>query len=406
MMKAVLTLLLPVLTLVMLESCSRALITLRQDLARPPLEMHTLGEPSRELGWEAFRSDPMRLADTGEPRIVAIGDSTTHGFGVRPGAAWPEVLDRALPHVTVANMATPGYSSFQGYRTLVKYGDRLRPAAIIASFSYNDRGYVYKQNIDSAEKFARFYDEHHKLGQFGWLDHIYTARILRSAMRRLGMIRPGPEVEIDVRTLQARVPPESYRENLRKIAEYGRTRNIPVIFILLKDNPHHTSQITAGIEYLARGEHQRAIRAFAIGLNDQVSESLARKYLAQAYAAVGDNDKAAEAGHIQAMRETVGGFQPIYLDFEYHAIMLEVGRQMGVAVVDARPVLDENNDMFIDMSHPDERGHERIAALLLEAIKIVAPSLAKGAVGVSNNKGHREPDNELLGALEAQSVTH
>jgi lysophospholipase L1-like esterase len=402
-MKALLTLLLPVLTLVMLESCSRALITLRQDLARPPIEIHTLGTPSRELGWEAFRSDPTRLGDPALPRIVALGDSTTYGFGVPPQSAWPEVLDRALPGATVANMATPGYSSFQGYRTLVKYGEQLRPAAIIASFSYNDRGYVYNQNVDSAEKFARFYDEYHSLGRFAWLDHIYTARVLRSAMRRLGVIRPEPAVRIDVRELQARVPPESYRENLRRIAEYGRARNIPVLFVLLKDNPFHTSQITDGIEYLERGDHQHAIRAFTIGLSDQVSETLARKYLAHAYAAAGEEDKAAEAGHIPAMRETVGGFQPIYLDSDYHQIMIDVGRELGVPVVDARPILDESDEVFIDMSHPDESGHARIAALLLEAIRKAAPSLAKGAVGVSNSRGRQDPDQELPGALEVQS---
>jgi lysophospholipase L1-like esterase len=405
-MKALFTLLLPILTLLVLESCSRALITFRQDMARSPVEVHTLGTPSRELGWEAFRSDPSQFGDTREPRIVAIGDSTTYGFGVRPGSAWPEVLDRALPGATVANMSTPGYSSFQGYRTLVKYGEQLRPAAIIASFSYNDRGYVYNRNVDSAEKFTRFYEEYHKIGRYTWLDHIYTARVLRSAMRRLGVIRPEPAVHIDVRELQARVPPESYRENLRKIAEYGRARNIPVIFILLKDNPHHTSQITDGIAYLERGEQQQAIRAFTIGLSDQVSETLARKYLALAYEAAGEKDKAAEAGHVQALRETVGGFQPIYLDSDYHKIMIEVGRELGVAVVDARPILDEDNDVFIDMSHPDERGHERIAALLLDALKVVAPSLAKGAVGVSNSKGQRDADHELIGAVDAQPATH
>ena len=105
------------------------------------------------------------------------------------------------------------------------------------------------------------------------------------------------------------------------------------------------------------------------------------------------------------MRETVGGFQPIYLDTEYHGIMIEVGRELGVAVVDARPILNGNNGVFIDMSHPDERGHARIAELLVDAIKVVAPSLAKGAVGVSNSKGHRDADHEVIGSLEVQSAT-
>jgi hypothetical protein len=77
-----------------------------------------------------------------------------------------------------------------------------------------------------------------------------------------------------------------------------------------------------------------------------------------------------------------------------------------VPVVDARPVLDEANDVFIDMAHPDESGHARIAQLLLEALKKVAPSLAKGAVGVSDSKGHRDADHELIGSVETPSATH
>ena len=77
------------------------------------------------------------------------------------------------------------------------------------------------------------------------------------------------------------------------------------------------------------------------------------------------------------MRETVGGFHPIYLDSVYNTVMIEVGRELSVTVVDARPLLEP--EMFIDMCHPDEIGQTRIAKLVLEAVKSVAPALSKDA---------------------------
>jgi hypothetical protein len=59
--------------------------------------------------------------------------------------------------------------------------------------------------------------------------------------------------------------------------------------------------------------------------------------------------------------------------------MIQVGREMGVKVVDARPMLDANPDMFLDMCHPDETGQARLAGLVLEALREVGSDLAKDA---------------------------
>jgi lysophospholipase L1-like esterase len=372
---------LPIIVVLMIESCSRTLVTLRQDLKPPVVDTSGVpGAPSRELGWEGFRvPDPAHIADDGLPRIVAIGDSNTWGYGVQAESAWPEVLNRALPNATVVNMGTLGYSSFQGYQTLRKYGEALAPAAIIASFNYNDRAYVYDRRIDSEEKFATYYDASKQPVRYDWIDKIYTTRLLRAVMRRIGLIRTEPIAPIDVRDLEARVPLDEYRQNLRKIAEYGRSRNVPVMFILLKDNPYYTRKIEAGIDYGARGDHERAIRAFTIGLSNRISGIIARRYLAHAYAAIGDGDTAARVAHVDRQRETVGGLHPIYLDSDYNRAMIEVADELGVEVVDARPVLDANPQMFLDMCHPDEVGHKLIAALVLEGLRDVAPALADGA---------------------------
>jgi phospholipase/lecithinase/hemolysin len=51
--------------------------------------------------------------------------------------------------------------------------------------------------------------------------------------------------------------------------------------------------------------------------------------------------------------------------------------------VDARPVLDANPEMFLDMCHPDEVGHMLIAELVLLALRDVAPALAQGALNIN-----------------------
>ena len=199
---------LPIIVVLMIESCARTVVTLRQDLFSPAVDSSGgRGTPSRDLGWEGFRvADPTQIPDSGLPRIVALGDSNTYGYGIQAESAWPEVLNRALRQASVVNMGTLGYTSFQGYQTLRKYGDALKPAALIASFNFNDRVYVYDRKVDSEEKFTTYYDALQKPVTYDWLNNVYTMRMLRAGMRRLGLIRTDPIMKIDVRDLESRVP--------------------------------------------------------------------------------------------------------------------------------------------------------------------------------------------------------
>jgi lysophospholipase L1-like esterase len=413
-MKLLVSLVLPVLVLVMIESCSRTVVTLHRDLSVRTVAADLEAIPSKDLGWERAPNFEGRLSfdhgdhvrkhdaegflayDTAQiqnairPRIVAIGDSNTYGWGVAPEAAWVEVLDRDLPAADVINMAWLGYSSFHGYQTLLKHGDRLKPELILASFNFNDRRYIYDGRIDSAEKFARNFEAYQQRGKYDWLGQVYTVTLLRAAMRRVGLIQPEPLAgDLDARTLRARVPPENYRENLRNIAQYGRARGIPVIFLLLKDNPYYTEHIRRGIELRASGDYERALRAFSTGTTNQVSGVLARKYLAMTYDDMGATAKANQAARVERQLEPIDGLHVIHLDSEYNRIMLEVGKEFGVKVVDAREMLDAKPEQFIDLCHPDEAGHARIARLMFDAVKEVAPALAANPVEVTDKVAQR-----------------
>jgi lysophospholipase L1-like esterase len=414
-MKLVVSLVLPVLVLVMIESCSRSVVTLYRELSVQTAAASHEAVPSRErgskpapnfegqLGFDAgdfvrkhdaqgfLAYDTAQIQDSSKPHIVAIGDSNTYGWGVAPEAAWVEVLDRELPAAHVINLAWLGYSSFQGYQTLLEHGDRLKPELILASFNFNDRTYVLEGRIDSLEQFSRNFEASQKQGRYDWQNKIHTVTLVRSAMRRLGLIQPEPAAtDPDVRTLQARVPPEKYRENLRKIAEYGRQRNIPVIFLLLKDNPYYTEHIRRGLELRQAGEYESALRAFSVGLANQFSGTLARKYLALTYEDMGAPDKARHVARLEPQMAPVEGLHVVHLDSEYNRIMLEVGKEFGIKVVDARAMLDAHPEQFFDICHPDESAHARIAKLMLQAVKEVAPALAKDASGVSDKVAQRD----------------
>ena len=403
-MKILVTILLPVVILLMLESCARTIVTLRSDVAVRVEAVLPETVASAELGWDRLPNfagrlrhdftsaerrydahgfqayDTAQIADKDTPRIVTIGDSNTYGWGVRPEDAFAEVLDRALPNASVINLGMLGYSSFQGYRTLLKYGEQLQPAAIVASFNRNDRKYVLNGNIDSEQKFSHYAEGQQKASRYEWLNRIYMVRLLRSVMRRIGLVQPEPLLNTHINSLVARVPPERYRENLRKIAEYGRSRKIPVIFLLLKDNPLYSAQLRAGIAFRQDGQYEKAVRAFSIALSHRGYDRLARKYLVQTYQSMGQHAKAAALEHIDAEPDNMDGAYPIYLDTDYNEIMVEVAREFGIKLVDARPMLDAMPEVFIDINHPDEVGHARIAEMLLKALEEVAPALAKGAL--------------------------
>jgi hypothetical protein len=53
-------------------------------------------------------------------------------------------------------------------------------------------------------------------------------------------------------------------------------------------------------------------------------------------------------------------------------------------------MLDAHPEQFIDLCHPDEAGHARIAGLMLQAVKEVAPALARDAVDMSEKVAQRD----------------
>jgi hypothetical protein len=102
----------------------------------------------------------------------------------------------------------------------------------------------------------------------------------------------------------------------------------------------------------------------AVNLDNWFSD-LARKYLADILEQRGATEEARAIATIAlpAWTHTHGG-RPLYLDSEYNDIMRTVGREYGTMVVEAGALLAQDPSMYLDLCHPDERGHRMIAMLI------------------------------------------
>ncbi len=78
-------------------------------------------------------------------RIIALGDSSTFGYGVRREETYPALLEGALAGrfpgrpIEILNAGTPGWSSGNGLAFLVSEGLSWKPDIVLVSFGYNEQ---------------------------------------------------------------------------------------------------------------------------------------------------------------------------------------------------------------------------------------------------------------------------
>jgi lysophospholipase L1-like esterase len=326
-------------------------------------------EENRELDSEGFFSvDTAQIAGASKPAVVTLGDSTTFGYGVDVKETFTELLDDAMPGVDVINLSVPGYTSYQGYKVLLKQVDRLAPFAVVVSFGFNDRRYVIaEEGVDSDARLGR-------IGARGLetkLERIYAFRLVRYMLKQAGVVQSdGGRREFSTDELRARVGPEDYRENLTSIVQLARDKGAVVVFLLLKDNPIDTRRLRMGVELLEQGHRQEAIDQLTLAVDlDNSFSILARKYSAAAYRQLKDEDRARAASTFSShFPVSVHGARPIHLDTEYNQIVQEVADEHDVALVDARPRLDDEPAAYQDACHITSYGHAKVAELLRERI--------------------------------------
>ena len=308
-----------------------------------------------------LEEDALQMKNKEEPKIIFLGDSWTFGTSIIIKSTFVELLDDLLPDMGVINMAVPGYSSYQGYRVIRGRALDLNPSLIVVSFNLNDRRYVLrKEDMDSSETFDRVYNQQKKQD---FANYFFLFQSLNYLKKKFYAIRP-----VDLRTLQARVPPDAYRENLTKIAAISKEENIPLIFLLQKENPGATEYLSKGMEYLRDSNDDKAIESLkmAISLRNFFS-TLPRKYLAEIYGKKGQRQEANDVLMIKDPFLSFAGGELLYFTDEYNEIMFEVAKENNIEVADPRSILDEES--YIDWGHLNTKGHEQVSQLLYNIIK-------------------------------------
>ena len=144
----------------------------------------------------------------------------------------------------------------------------------------------------------------------------YFFRALRRAMTAIALL-PRSVTEVRVDAVKPRVDEEAYRRNLSYIASETKRLGIPLIFLLLKDNPIQSHYLNEGIEKLTRSD-KMAIEDLILAVDHgNMFSDLARIYLAKAYQTQGNTEKAAEVVISRSPYRSLHGGYPVRLDTVY-----------------------------------------------------------------------------------------
>lgn len=293
--------------------------------------------------------DSEQVSDTTKAKIIFIGDSNTFGIMVPTHLTFIELLDDLLPDYSVINMSIPGYTSYQG-KILLKRALDIHPSIIFVSHNFNDRRYVLKKEfIDSKSRFQTLYK---------W-SNIYLLRFASYIRRRVGFLKTK---NVDINTLYARVPPDSFKQNLMDMAEVAKNRNATLVFLLLNDNPIQTEHLRRGIKFYENLQYDQAIKQFKKAIDADNSHSfLARKYLSRIYKEKGMIEEYERSLIFENALISLHGGHPMYTDFEYNEITKSVAKACNIKVIDGGCILDNDPSFYLDFCHFDERGHGEIA---------------------------------------------
>ena len=317
-----------------------------------------------------FAVDSEDVADA-QRKILFLGDSNTFGYGTATPDSFPEGVERLVPDIGSINLGVAGASSYQGRVGLSQYLPKLQPALVIFSYNFNDRRYVLEPSeADGPEAFERTWRASTSPASLAsrFFEICYLCRSLRRVMRSVGLVSNEKAVLRDVSRLVPRVDEAAYRSNLVAVVQQSRAAGVPIVFILLRDNPAQTEYLNAGVDLLEQGHTEEAISKLetAVELNNMFSD-LARLYLSRAYRAEGRESDARSILMTQVEHDMTGG-RPVRLDRDYNRIMKEVASEYRVPIVDGASVLDAHPEDFVDFCHFNASGHQRVAELVAAEI--------------------------------------
>ncbi len=332
--------------------------------------------PTNERG---LRDDPVVVPKPASVvRVLALGDSTVFGFGVRREESFVERLEALLNQrggvgrYEVVNAGVPGYSVFNSLQYLRREGIQLEPDLILFQSNFNDRRYVQSADQRDESNFHR--DLVRRVRLRDGLGSSYLVRGLRKLLVGIG---PGDSLVdsgefdfdwIELDRLQSRVNPERYRVLVDELLTLARARDIPVVLIAHGDPPHVREALDRAEELERAGDLEAAI-AMLQGAEVAVSMRVVSQVWRNGWLErVGREDEQVRRIRVPIRWMGTDGNIPIQTSDAYTDILWEFDARPGVGTVGLRPTRAESDALYLDYIHPSAEGHRRLANDLFDLL--------------------------------------
>lgn len=162
----------------------------------------------------------------GSPRIMALGNSCTFGWGVELNQTYLKVTEQIIGNgCEIINGAIPGYSSLQGRRFFEDELISLKPDILLILFAWNDHWAAASQITDKEQQFPPL----PVIRLQNFLSNFHSYRLLKKLL--LATVEPPPDSIFDRSNIVYRVGLQDFGDNLAAICLLAIENNIRPILL-------------------------------------------------------------------------------------------------------------------------------------------------------------------------------
>src|SRR5262245_57386983 len=176
-------------------------------------------------GLVAEEAERLAAKREGQFRALFLGDSNTYGSCRETDETFVGVANRLLPQVASFNLGMNGYTSYQGYKALMKYGDLIDPNVVVISFNFNDRRFVLlPDQADGDGAFRRLHTSNRirslaEISYLFWTVTYLAGKLNFSSPRATKMVGAMSAANVRLDQVRPRVDPKDYRDNLTRMVQ-------------------------------------------------------------------------------------------------------------------------------------------------------------------------------------------